>query len=225
MDGSTSREVPEVTAGRPVGTVDPTSGSRSLAALAGAAGGRVVPGQRVSLVERARGGDRSAFETLVDDSLEPALRIAVAILGDDSDARDATQDAFLAAWRGLRGLRDPERFDQWLKQILVNSCRAVGRRRRRVSIREIPMDELGVSDEPADDGAWPEEQNGPSLDQIERAFGRLSVDDRSMLVLHHLEQHSVAEIAAVLAIPVGTAKSRLFSARRSLERALEAELR
>ncbi len=149
----------------------------------------------------------------------------MAILGDDSDARDATQDAFLAAWRGLRGLRDPERFDAWLKRILVNSCRAVGRRRRRTSIREIPMDELVAVDEPADDRAWQEECRGPSLDDIERAFDRLSVDERSILVLHHLERHSVVEIAAVLAIPVGTAKSRLFNARRSLERALEAEFR
>jgi RNA polymerase sigma-70 factor (ECF subfamily) len=177
------------------------------------------------LVERARGGDRAAFESLVADFLESALRTAVAILGDDSDARDATQDAFLAAWRGLPALRNPEHFDAWLKQILVNSCRAVGRRRRRVSIREIPMDELGVLDEPADDRAWQPERHGPTLDEIERAFGRLSVDERSILVLHHLERHSVVEIAAVLAIPVGTAKSRLFNARRSLERALEAELR
>lgn len=223
--GAPHGEVPEESAGRPVGSVDPTSGSRSLTALAAPAGGRVVANQRVLLVERARGGDRTAFEALVDDFLEPAMSTAVAILGDESDARDATQDAFLAAWGGLRGLRDPECFDAWLKQILVNSCRAVGRRRRRTLIREIPMDELGAVDEPADDPAWQQARCGPSLDEIEHAFGRLSVEERSILVLHHLERHSVAEIAAVLAIPVGTAKSRLFNARRSLERALEAEVR
>jgi len=205
--------------------VDPTSGSRSLSALASGAGERVLPNQRVLLVERARGGDRAAFEELVDDFVERALRTAMAILGNDSDARDATQDAFLAAWRGMRGLRDPERFDAWLKQILVNSCRALGRRRRRSAVREIPIDELRAVDEPADDRGWQPERGGPSLDDIEHAFGRLSVDERSVLVLHHLERHSVVDIAAILAIPVGTAKSRLFNARRSLERALEAELR
>jgi DNA-directed RNA polymerase specialized sigma24 family protein len=85
---------------------------------------------------------------------------------------------FLAAWRRLRGLRDPECFDACLKQILINSCRAIGRRRRRVSIREINMDELDAVDEPADDRVWQRERPGPSLDDIERAFGRLSVDER-----------------------------------------------
>jgi RNA polymerase sigma-70 factor (ECF subfamily) len=205
--------------------VDPTSGSSSLSAVGLAARGTAVPDLRVLLVERARGGDRAAFDDLVDLVHQPAARTAMAILGDESDARDAVQDAFLGAWRGLPGLRDPARFEAWWKRILVNSCRAIGRRRRRTFVREIPLDELCPADEPADEGQWADSRSGPSLDDIERAFNHLSIDERSILVLHHLERRSVAEIASVLAIPVGTAKSRLFNARRSLERALEAATR
>jgi RNA polymerase sigma-70 factor (ECF subfamily) len=205
--------------------VDRSSESQSFSAVALAPGGRVIPDASALLVERARRGDRTAFEGLVDLYHDGAVRTAMAILGDESDACDAIQDAFLGAWRGLPALRDSERFEAWWKQILVNSCRAIGRRRRRATVREIPMDALDASHEPADDGPWKIEANGPSLEEIERAFGRLSIDERSILVLHHLERHSVVEIAAVLGIPVGTAKSRLFNARRSLERALGAQVR
>ena len=176
------------------------------------------------LVERARTGDRSAFEALLDRWLEQAFRIALAILGREADARDATQDAFLA-WRELPKLRDPERFDAWLSRIVVNSCRGVRRGRRRVTIREISLDDVPSHAEPASefDTAWGEQL--ASLDAIEHAFERLPVPERAILVLHHLEHRSVVEIAEVLGIPVGTAKSRLFAARHALERALEDELR
>lgn len=180
---------------------------------------------RAVLVERAQAGDRRAFDTLVEHELDRLYGIARAILGNDADARDATQDAFVQSWRQLPRLRDPERFDPWLRAILVNSCRQALRGRRRRLVREIavgdPSEEIAAYADPgsaADDRA-------AAVDALERAFGRLSVADRTILVLHHLEQLPLTEIAATLAIPVGTAKSRLFAARRQLERALEAELR
>ena len=177
------------------------------------------------LVERARSGDRIAFEALVEGRLDQAFRTARAILGNEADARDATQEAFLHAWRDLPRLRDPERFDAWLGRILVNSCRQALRGRRRRSVREIaasdlfdPVETVPTSDEPPDEAL-------AASDALERAFERLSVDERAILVLHHLERRPLSEIAATLAIPTGTAKSRLHAARHALERALEAELR
>jgi len=101
-------------------------------------------------VELARAGDKAAFEELVSSWVEPAFRIALAIVGNEADARDATQDAFLAAWRRLPQLRDPERFDAWLYRILVNSCRGLRRDRQRVAVREIHVTAPGEGEEPVD---------------------------------------------------------------------------
>lgn len=176
-------------------------------------------------VELARAGDKAAFEVLVSSWAEPAFRIALAILGNEADARDATQDAFLTAWRKLRQLRDPARFDGWLYQILVNSCRGLRRGRRRTAVREIQVSALGEGVDPLDDPPETVDERAASLDVVERAWFRLSVAERTILALHHLEHRPVTEIAAVLRIPEGTAKSRLFHARRSLDQALEAERR
>lgn len=187
--------------------------------------GRPIRTSRAAIVELAQSGDRAAFDVLLERWLESAFRIALAILGTEADARDATQDAFLAAWRDLRRLRDPERFDAWLTRILVNSCRALRRHRRSVTVREIDLSAIAARDEPAIDfeSAWGEQP--ASLDAIEHAFERLSIRERSILVLHHFKRRPLGEIADTLGIPVGTAKSRLFSARHALEQALEAELR
>jgi RNA polymerase sigma-70 factor, ECF subfamily len=187
--------------------------------------GGVALTARGILVERAQGGDRDAFAALLERWLQPSLRTAFAILGNEADARDATQDAFLQAWRELRRLRDPDRFDPWLNRILVNRCRTLRSRRQRTTIREIHMSVLPEPDEPTAGMDRPGEAGSVSLDAVERAFQGLSISERSILVLHHLQHRPLAEVAAGLGIPVGTVKSRLFAARRALERALEAELR
>jgi RNA polymerase sigma-70 factor (ECF subfamily) len=167
-------------------------------------------------VEAALDGDVRAFDRLVLFHLPRTYRIALAILGSEADAGDAVQEAWLAAWRQLPTLRDPARFDAWLDQILVNACRMSIRRRGRV--REIPMPD-GF-----DAGAPHAALNQVAeRDALDRAFGRLTVEQRTILVLHHLERQPLATIAAALVIPVGTAKSRLHAARAALERVLETE--
>jgi RNA polymerase sigma-70 factor (ECF subfamily) len=167
-----------------------------------------------AMAGRARAGDPVAFAALVAPRLERTLRTARAILGNEADARDATQDAFLSAWVNLPKLRDDMRFDAWLQRSLVNRCRDMLRQRHRS--REILMD--------APEGLSPD----PSADVLDRAavmaaFDRLSLNDRHILVLHHLHDLPLAEVARQLRIPIGTAKSRLHAARRALERALEAQ--
>ena len=87
------------------------------------------------LVERARAVDRDAFGELMVHRMEGAYRMALDILGRPADARDATQETFIAVWRGLPSLREPDRFDAWFNRMLLNSCRMAMRRHRRV--REI----------------------------------------------------------------------------------------
>ena len=167
----------------------------------------------ISLVSRAAAGDRDAYADLIAPRVDRALRTARAILGNDAEAHDAAQDALVAAWVNLPRLRDASRFDPWLNRMLVNRCREALRQRRRS--REIRED----MDAPLADFA------GGSIEtaSVKAAFGRLSVDERTILLLHHLHGLPVDEVARQLGVPVGTAKSRLWHARRSLERALEAE--
>lgn len=171
-------------------------------------------------IARARSGDASAFEALVEARVGPMTRTAMAILGREDEARDAVQDALITAWRELAALRDPAAFDAWLTRILVNRCRrglrGIGLRR----VREIPVDTVIAADEPIAKDAIASVGERQAL---ERAFDRLSVDERTLLVLHHLDGRPVASIAVVLGVPSGTAKSRLFAARRALARALARE--
>jgi len=170
-------------------------------------------GHRVeqALVERAGRGDSEAFAALAEMRLATAFRTAAAILGNEADAHDAVQEAFASAWVNLPRLRDVERFDAWLNRIVLNRCRDALRRRRRS--REVQLDERAVTIAPIDG----------DLASLNAAFDRLNVQQRNLLVLHHLHHEPVAEIARKLGIPVGTAKWRLHAARRALERALEAE--
>lgn len=170
------------------------------------------------LVERARGGDATAFARLIETRVERMYRLAVAILGHDADARDAAQEAMAAIWRELPALRDPARFDAWSDRILVNACRPILRRRARARVREVALDLTFTTDEPAGLApVAPPDEAAADQDELERAFERLSVDERALLVLHHLEARPVAEIADRLGIPVGTAKSRIHHARKSLQ--------
>lgn len=171
-----------------------------------------------ALIERARRGDLDAFETLIGGRIDPLFRTAWAIVGNEADARDAAQEACVSAWRHLPRLRDVAAFDAWLGRILINSCRMLLRRRRRIREIAIPadFDAAGTAGAPE---AYDE------VDAVARAFDRLDIDARSLLVLHHLKHEPLARIAASLGIPVGTVKWRLHAARAALQRALEGERR
>lgn len=165
-----------------------------------------------TLVERASRGDHQAFADLVESRVGSAFRTASAILGDEAAAHDVVQDAFVSAWMHLPRLRDIDRFDAWLNQIIRNGCRDALRRAHRV--REVSLDEatrLSSHDDYFE------------MTALNGAFERLPVDQRQLLALHHLSRLPVGEIARQLRIPLGTAKWRLHRARRALERALEVE--
>jgi RNA polymerase sigma-70 factor (ECF subfamily) len=105
------------------------------------------------LVERAARGDRDAFGQLAARHLEPSFRTALAIIGNEADARDVVQDVFLTAWRELPRLRDLDRFDAWLGRVLVNACRSHLRTRRRATVRELSVDAFAAEAELAPTGA------------------------------------------------------------------------
>jgi len=170
-------------------------------------------------------GNADAFDALLTGRLDRLYRMAYTITRSESDARDATQDACVHAWRELPRLRDRARFDPWLSQIVVNSCRMLLRGRRRGSVREISIDDP-IRPIPGDGPATPAEVEGLSeADAIRAAFARLDVATRSLLAMHYVEGQPLADIARQMGQPVGTVKWRLSNARRALESALEVERR
>ena len=170
------------------------------------------------LVEAAAKGDRAAYVDLIRSRADHLFAIAQRILRDVDRAEDALQDALVIAWRDLRGLRDPDRFDAWLRRLVVNVSivQATRERRRVVNLRVLP----------ADGPAAPDELLTVEIrDQLERGFRRLPPEQRAILTLLHFVGYSPAEIAETLGIPAGTARSRLHHAHRAMRAALEADAR
>ena len=169
------------------------------------------------VVERAQRGEHEAFEALARASIDRLYAIARRVLRDDAAAEDAVQECLVRAWRDVRALRDPERFDAWIYRLLMHACRDEQRRlRRRPSVVEIsPIDSASGRDEAADVAR---------RDQIERGFRALTVEHRMALALHHYLGLGAREIAELLGIPEGTATSRIHYGTRALRAALSADL-
>ena len=169
-----------------------------------------------ALVDRAKRGDGEAFDALARTACDKCMAIAVRILRDADLAEDAVQAALITAWRELRSLRDPEAFEPWLHRILTHACYAEARRRRRWSaaIRVLPVE---VTSGP-DDTLTVQDR-----DQLERAFRRLTLEQRAVLVFHHYLGLPMAEVADRLDIPIGTATSRVHFPTAALRASLEAD--
>ncbi len=180
-----------------------------------------------ALVRRAAAGEVAAFDALLVARIDRCYRLAWSILANDADAADATQDAFVSAWRQLPRLRDAGAFDGWLNRIVANA--ALMARRHRKRLREVsvapqtPDSDDTPTWEPESAAMMNESDAFVERDAMGRAFDRLRPADRAILVLHHVDERPVAEIARALNVPVGTAKWRLHAARKALERAMEAE--
>lgn len=165
----------------------------------------------------AQDGNHAAFEALASAAVRRLYGTATLIVRDPDAANDAVQETLIDAWRNLPTLRDPDAFEGWLQKILVRSCyRAIRQRRRRqMEVRVLEIDAATGS----------HEQRVDARDQIERAFRRLTPDQRAVLVVHHRLGLPLVESAATLGIPVGTVKSRLNRATAALRAALDAENR
>ena len=175
---------------------------------------------RHDLAARAREGDHDAFTQLVAGSIGQLYHTARLILGRDDLAEDAVQEALMRAWLGIRSLREPQRFDAWLRRLTVNACYDASRKeraRRVVEVHEIePLTGPGMADH---------QRTFAMRDELEQAFRALPPNHRAVLVLHFSLDLPDIEVADALGVPLGTMKSRLNRATAALRAALEADRR
>jgi len=166
------------------------------------------------LIERVLAGDVSAARQLYDAYVGEVFRLAVRMTADDALAQEATQDAFVRVFRGLHRFRRDAALRTWIHHVAVSAILTAVRGRRRWHARRAEIEE-------ADTVALPSRETEPDLrDRLFAAIDALPDVHRAVFVLHELEGHNHAEIAALLSIPSGTSKFRLSEARARLRRAL-----
>lgn len=173
-------------------------------------------GVQQDLVIRAQGGDHEAFMALAAESVDRLVNVARLILRSNDLAEDAVEEALLRAWATIRRLRDPDRFEPWIQQLLVRASYRSARQERGRRAMDISHVASG-----GDLGRDAEARSH----QFERTFRRLSPDRRAILVVHHFLELRDHEAEEALGIRRGTLESRLSRARSALRAAFEAEAR
>src|SRR2546427_3793234 len=172
------------------------------------------------MVERALTGDPEAFGEIVRRWERRIFALAFGMLGREEDARDATQETFLAAFRSLRGFRGEAKVSSWLHRIAVNQC--ITRQRRAKVRNEAALDEEEEKD--ASNFAAPLEISPARVVEgrertaaVRRAVNSLPLDLRQVIVMKEFEELTFREIADALDLPLSTVKSRLYTALRQLQ--------
>ena len=176
------------------------------------------------IVQRALTGDAEAFGEIVRRWERKVFALAYGMLGREDDARDATQETFLAAFRSLRGFRGDARVSSWLHRIAINQCIT---RQRRSKVRN----EAAIEDEEERDAAnfsAPLELTPESLVQtrenvraVRSAVNSLPLELRQVVMMKEFEELTFREIATILDLPLSTVKSRLYTAMRQLQMRLQ----
>ncbi|MBA2380714.1 MAG: sigma-70 family RNA polymerase sigma factor, partial [Chloroflexi bacterium] len=142
------------------------------------------------------------------------LGTARKILRDPDAAEDAVQECVIVAWRTLPTLRDADRFDAWLYKILVSCCYAEARRVQRFAayVRQLRVDQNNSD----------EVEQIAERELLDHAFAALTPAHRAVIVLHHYAQFPLTEVASILGVTPGTARSRLHYGLRAMRAAIEA---
>jgi RNA polymerase sigma-70 factor, ECF subfamily len=168
------------------------------------------------LVARAQEGYIDAYELLIQRHSAMAYRVAFRLTGDHHDAQDVAQEALIAAWENLERFRAGSSFSTWLYQIVTRRALNKVSRGRTASSLELVPDVADISDEPAE-----KTERNLAIDAVTEALLALPFPQRVVIVLHHFEELSYAEVAAVTGSTEPAVRSHLFRARRALGKTLE----
>ncbi len=173
------------------------------------------------LVAKAKNGDRASFDALVREHYRLVYNTAYRMMSDHEAAEDATQAAFVRAYRAIERFRGTAAFSTWLYRIVTNVCLDMLRRRRDdVDSLEIEYDEDDTHKRPLpDESAEPASHAQQTERQriVHEAIGRLTAEYRAVIVLYDIRGFSYDEISDILDVPLGTVKSRLSRARDALK--------
>lgn len=173
-----------------------------------------------SLIKKAQSGDCDAFEKLVYEHEKLVYNLALRLLGNEQDAQDAFQEAFIKAWTGLNSFRGDSKFSVWLYRLANNVCMDMLRQRKKDALSLTVSDSSGEDTmlDVSDPAPGPHEllEHRENMEQLNRAIKALPEDHRRILMLREETGLSYEEIAAVLELDLGTVKSRIFRARKKL---------
>jgi len=172
-----------------------------------------------ALVQQMQQGDLQAFDTLYARYKNEAFRTAYLITGNQSDAEDLTQEAFVTCIQSINTLKDGSRFRPWLLKTLTRSAWKYCKKQKR----ETPVAEFFEAGEQGE-SALSALLHTDEQKQLQHALYMLDEKRRTVIVLYYFNEMSVKEIAKTLGVLEGTVKSRLFSARRHLRQALTARV-
>jgi RNA polymerase sigma-70 factor (ECF subfamily) len=177
------------------------------------------------LVTRATAGDVDSFNQLVTRWERPIYALAYRTLGREEDARDVVQEAFLRAFRGLKGFKGQAKFSSWLYRITLNLCRDWIRRERRAPIVQLPegTDPVDLADERVAPTESVEElvARREMSSAVARAMAELPEEQRTAIMLKEYHGLTFQEIAEMLDCPLSTVKTRLYQGLSVLRRRLE----
>lgn len=176
----------------------------------------------VALVQRTLTGDQQAFTQLVERYKDPVYNLAYRMLGNQTEAEDVAQEAFVKAYTQLHTYRDSHKFSTWLLSITSHLAIDLLRRRRFVAM---PLEDSPVVEWMPDVGAGPEESAliEERHDEMQHLLRKLPEKYRSVVVLRYYQDMSYEEIAATLHLTPALVKARLHRARELLGRALKEE--
>jgi len=176
------------------------------------------------MVERALTGDADAFGVIVRRWERRIYALAFGMLGREEDARDATQETFLAAFRNLRGFRGEAKVSSWLHRIAVNQCISRQRRQRvrpETALEDDAERDAAIFGTAADESPVARAESRERTEAVRRAVASLPTELRQVIVMKEFEEMTFQEIAQVLELPLSTVKSRLYTALKQLRMRLE----
>ena len=177
------------------------------------------------IIERVLGGDNNAFGLLVEKYQTKVYNLALRMSGNEDDAFDLSQEAFLRAWRSLSSFQFESAFSTWLFRLSSNICLdflRAQKRRASVSLTLTNEEDEEIQLDVPDPGKTPEEAALAAEDRVllEAALNSLPADQRQIITLRAIDDLSYTEIAEILQIQEGTVKSRLSRARTALRNKL-----
>ena len=163
-----------------------------------------------NLISKIQAGDEPSFTRLVRSYTPYVYRTAFALIQDERDAEDVSQEVFLKIYRSINQLNDPRAFHTWLKKMITNTCLDRLKKRKPTPTTDSELETIA----PDVGSDWDENLS------IQEALQHLSHEYRITIVLRELQGYSYQEISDILGIPVGTVKSRIHTARTRLARLL-----